>query len=39
MSAPSQGTPPSLLRQIGFAGVTALMISNRIGNGILATTG
>jgi APA family basic amino acid/polyamine antiporter len=39
MSAPSQATAPSLLRQIGFAGATALVISNMIGTGIFATTG
>jgi APA family basic amino acid/polyamine antiporter len=30
---------PGLLRQIGFAGATALVISNMIGTGIFATTG
>src|SRR5262252_9464146 len=35
----SQGPRPGLLRQIGFAGATALVISNMIGTGIFATTG
>src|SRR5256885_12134429 len=30
---------PGLLRQIGFFGATALVISNMVGTGIFATTG
>jgi len=32
-------TRPALLRQIGFFGATALVISNMVGTGIFATTG
>jgi APA family basic amino acid/polyamine antiporter len=40
MAAPSQAaSTPGLLRQIGFTGATALVISNMIGTGIFATTG
>src|SRR5215467_6200206 len=40
MTAPTAKTArPGLLRQIGFAGATALVISNMIGTGIFATTG
>jgi APA family basic amino acid/polyamine antiporter len=40
MTASSAKTSgPGLLRQIGFAGATALVISNMIGTGIFATTG
>src|SRR5215470_7524437 len=40
MTASSETTTrPGLLRQIGFFGATALVISNMIGTGIFATTG
>jgi APA family basic amino acid/polyamine antiporter len=34
-----QTAKPGLLRQIGFVGATALVISNMVGTGIFATTG
>ena len=36
---PVQNSKPGLLRQIGFFGATALVISNMVGTGIFATTG
>src|SRR6516162_6140607 len=36
---PVQNSKPGLLRQIGFFGATALVISNMIGTGIFATSG
>ena len=40
MTAPTaQPSKPGLLRQIGFFGATALVISNMVGTGIFATTG
>jgi APA family basic amino acid/polyamine antiporter len=40
MTAPTAQNPkPGLLRQIGFFGATALVISNMVGTGIFATTG
>jgi APA family basic amino acid/polyamine antiporter len=39
MTASEKTSRPGLLRQIGFAGATALVISNMIGTGIFATTG
>src|SRR5947207_3610011 len=40
MTAPTvQDSKPGLLRQIGFFGATALVISNMVGTGIFATTG
>ena len=40
MTAPSETkSRPGLLRQIGFVGATALVISNMVGTGIFATTG
>src|SRR5215471_11215012 len=40
MTAPTvRNSKPGLLRQIGFFGATALVISNMVGTGIFATTG
>jgi APA family basic amino acid/polyamine antiporter len=38
-SLSAKETRPGLLRQIGFFGATALVISNMVGTGIFATTG